>query len=245
MPRGYRKDGQPHKIRRVALLGFGDPGDFDPHESKRHSAWECWGANYAPRWTEERGVKWSRFYQLHPWETADPYEIAWAKWCRKNHIPVYVFWPHHTQWKQHATAWVTKAYPYTNIRSTFLWKGRGRRHVHDGFFASSWSYMVAHALYERVAEIGLFGVRLHEGSPRERLVEYPALLWWLGVAHGQGVQVTIQQGSDLMAYPHLYGRDYIEEVEWVRKRVRHLSLREDETIDGADSLPDALAQVTP
>ena len=201
MPKGR---GYPRKARRVAILGFGGKGEgFDPTQVYKFMPWECWGLNYPPAWTAEAGVKWARFYQLHPWETASEEEVWGAKWCRKNRIPLYCFNQHLSAWKNHACDWLGKGYPYIQIKAHLI---GNRAKAMDGFFASSWSYMVAHALYEGVREIGLFGCTLLDGSPRERLVEYPALLWWLGFAKGRGVTITLPKGSELLSYPFHYAR---------------------------------------
>lgn len=205
----------PRPYRKVAILGFAHEGEgFSPE------GWECWGLNYPPEWAIQKDVKWARFYQLHPRDTIEPEEEAW---CIKARCPIYIFHAHQGLYKKpwHRRIHRIYNYPIKAIRDTLLPKG------HHGLFASSFSYAIAHAIYESVKmgtsavrEIGLFGMGLTKGTPRERLIEYPAMLWWLGLAQGRGITITVPKGTDLFHYPYAYGLQYHEEVKWVNQRVR-------------------------
>lgn len=64
------------------------------------------------------------------------------------------------------------------------------------YFACTCAYQIALALSEGATAIGMYGICFH--GTREALVERPCVEWWLGLAEGRGVDVTI-------AHPWNYG----------------------------------------
>ena len=88
------------------------------------------------------------------------------------------------------------------------------------YFSCTFAYQVALAVLEGFEELGLWGVQLHLGSPRERLVERRCVDYWLGYAEGRGLRVS--QDSGLAWQPHLYGYDYDGELLDSRAEVRAL-----------------------
>ena len=78
---------------------------------------------------------------------------------------------------------------------------------------SSWGYMAALLLTEHAAavwsdvepigELLLYGIELPLGTQRERLWEWPNLAYYLGMARGRGIHVTLPEyGSSLLSSPH-------------------------------------------
>lgn len=73
---------------------------------------------------------------------------------------------------------------------------------------STFGYMLALALYEHIvtgeaiSEIRLAGVELPIGTLRERIWEWPNLAYYLGMAAGLGIKITLPpDGSSLMNAP--------------------------------------------
>jgi len=70
---------------------------------------------------------------------------------------------------------------------------------------------IAWALAEGYTEIGLWGIDLDLGTHRERLVEKPCVEYWLGLAEGRGVKLTLPRESTMLHRPYVYGLDYENE----------------------------------
>jgi len=75
------------------------------------------------------------------------------------------------------------------------------------YFQSSIAYMIGLAILEDYKEIGLFGISAEEDYGNQRAnMEY-----WLGIARGRGIKVTVQEGGSLFKYkpeidfPNRYG----------------------------------------
>ena len=86
---------------------------------------------------------------------------------------------------------------------------------------SSFGYMAAlllteHLRGEAVEEWLLYGIELPMGTGRERLWEWPNLAYYLGLATGYGITVTLPAaGSSLLSAPHyaLGGRPFPQEAD--------------------------------
>jgi hypothetical protein len=88
------------------------------------------------------------------------------------------------------------------------------------YFAVTFAYEMALALHEGFSEIGLFGVELPRGTLRERTVEWACLHFWIGLARGRGIRVTLPADSPLVWHPARYGLEYDAEVEGVEAYLR-------------------------
>ena len=76
-----------------------------------------------------------------------------------------------------------------------------------GEFSSTFSYMLALALYEGVDEIALYGIDFVGADvlKRERVYQRPGAKYWVGVARGMGIPVTVARGSWFEQQDALYG----------------------------------------
>ena len=71
------------------------------------------------------------------------------------------------------------------------------------YFTCSVAYEIAWAIEQAPEEIGLWGVDLAVGG--EYFFERPCAEYWLGIARGLGVRVTIPEGAALLKASHRYG----------------------------------------
>lgn len=86
---------------------------------------------------------------------------------------------------------------------------------------SSFGYMAAlllmeHLWGETVEELLLYGVELPLGTNRERIWEWPNLAYYLGLATGLGIKITLpQSGTSLLSAPHyaLGGRPFPQDAD--------------------------------
>lgn len=76
------------------------------------------------------------------------------------------------------------------------------------FFTNTICYMIAYALLKGAKEIELYGV--NQAGSHEYTEEKGGVEYWLGVANGRGVKVSINgTNSQLMRYKGRYGNDIL------------------------------------
>lgn len=76
------------------------------------------------------------------------------------------------------------------------------------YFSNTISYMIAYALLEGAKEIELFGV--NQASSSEYFYEKAGVEYWLGIAVGRGVKVTINgDKSELLVNKSRFGGDML------------------------------------
>lgn len=165
---------------RVAIIGAGPSRAEAPWDDP---SWSIWGLNEI---AQPRAERW---FELHPMAAQSPGEL---EWLARAEAPVYLL---------DLDPRVPRGVRYPLERVLALTGGRR-------YFTCTFAYQVALAVAEGASEIGLWGVDLDLGTPRERIVEKPCVEYWLGLAEGRGVRVVIPTGGTLLRRPHLYGYDY-------------------------------------
>jgi hypothetical protein len=76
------------------------------------------------------------------------------------------------------------------------------------YFTNTIAYMIAYALLQKPEEIELFGV--NQAGSHEYTEERGGVEYWLGVANGRGVKITINgKDSQLMKYKGRYGNNIL------------------------------------
>lgn len=148
-----------------------------PNGHEADVLYEVWGV----------GSALTRSFQIHPTSIITDSEMDWLKRCP---VPIYTL-PDGREHNAHSVS-----YPYERV-----WALVGK-----GPFCSSFDHMLALAIAEGFEDIGLSGIDLQIGTPRERLMEHVALAYWVGVAVGRGI--TIRNTGTILHFPHVYGRDY-------------------------------------
>jgi hypothetical protein len=112
---------------------------------------------------------------------------------------------------------------------------------HPDYFTSSVAFMIALAIEEGFKEIGLWGIDLIVGD--EYFYQKPCAEFWLGVAHGKGITITLPHTTALCKQSHRYGyqqepESLVKMSELVKRRQalldeRHKKMIELANIDGA------------
>jgi hypothetical protein len=75
---------------------------------------------------------------------------------------------------------------------------------HPRYFTSHAAWMIALALSEGVTHLGFFGI--HYSMDEEHRKQRAGCEYWMGVAHGKGVQLVVPEGAPLLREPGwLYG----------------------------------------
>ena len=70
------------------------------------------------------------------------------------------------------------------------------------FFTNSASWMLALALHEGVEKIGIYGIEMETLSEYEH--QRPSVLYFIGLAKGMGVEITLPPYSKLFQKKELY-----------------------------------------
>lgn len=174
---------------------------------------EFWAANEAGSMPLPGGAHY--VFQLHPrdWREAerrflnggelpagiDPNcfgrSAAHVEMLRASTVPVYC----QADWADIPNA---RIYPFDEVGELLGVPPDGRL-----WATSTFGYMLALALYQhtygpKIAEIRLAGVELPIGTMRERVWEWPNLAYYLGVAAGWGIKISLPPtGSSLMNAP--------------------------------------------
>ena len=179
--------------RRAAIVGTGPGREEAPY---RENGWCVWALN------EIRQPAFTRHWELHPRRVQSAHDLRALAAIRQ---PCYVLDP--GEWGPGEVPNPVR-YPLDRLRAAGM-----RR-----YFACTFAYQVALAVLEGFEELGLWGVQLHLGTPRERLLERRCVDYWLGYAEGRGLRVS--QDSGLAWQPRLYGYDYDDELLDSRAEVR-------------------------
>ncbi len=174
---------------RVAIVGAAAGRGQAPGYDRGDREWCVWAIN------EIWQPHYDRHFELHPVTVPpqDAREMAFLAACR---TPCYVL---------EATPLVPQGvvYPMERLHAAGL---------RDDYFTCTFAYQIALAIVDGFTEIGLYGLQLWRGSPRERLLELPCVTYWIGVAEGRGIKVT--DASLLTSSPYLYGYHYDKELEY-------------------------------
>jgi hypothetical protein len=155
--------------------------------------WEIWRVNEAYKidahykidtetWTD-------RWFQLHqPWDFKRKLDVQGEydhiDWLKQEHsFPIYM---------QEKFEEIPNSleYPFSAICE---YHGLSES---TKYFTNSAAHMIAFALYLEATTIGLWGWEL--SSDTEMKYEKPSVEFWLGVAHGMGVQIALPKGSPLL-----------------------------------------------
>jgi hypothetical protein len=163
--------------------------------------WSVWAINLIPPLDWRGQLRADLWFDLHQRGAQTEDDMRWISGCP---FPIVVP-PDLMDATERAVE-----FPLTRIRSEFP----------NAPLACSFAYQIALALSEGFKEIGLFGVELAYGSPRERTVEWASVNWWLGLAEGRGVKIHRPLNSRLGRHPRLYGLEYDEEIKDTRHYLR-------------------------
>lgn len=188
---------RPFQRRKLALIGASslNATERPPFEDPK---WDVWGCNSLwRRHLDKDGLfRADAWWEMHPAAAQTPQELFDMT---ESPVPMYVL--DQNELPSIFQHWIT--YPFSRIAKAF-----GSR----SYFTNTFAYQVAMAMLLGYQEIGLWGIELWQGSTREQRVELPCLNYWLGLATGKGIKITLPEYSKMLWHEHLYGYDYEEDV---------------------------------
>lgn len=181
--------------------------------------WEVAGCNNLHMFVPEAAQA-THWFDLHTAATIGT-DAAHTKWLTETDIPVYM-WEPAPEWKS------ALVYPRQEVLHAFSAFTGGR------YFTNSISWMVAFAMWNILeagdgqapddAEIGIYGVDMAQGS--EYAAQRPSCEYWIGLAEGLGISVTVPDTSDLLKCAFLYGADAAADSLLLKLESRDLELDE-------------------
>lgn len=156
---------------------------------------EVWGLN---RIVEHRPVR--LIFSMHPldyWLVDTPNGMEIVDKINELEIPVLTV-EKEDRWKRSAL------YPLEKMLSRY--------------FTNSFAYMIAYALYKKYKKIDLYGCPL--AMKEEYREQRPCIEFWLGMAVGKGVEVTLHGESMLFnsgLHAGLYGYEWNQHYQTIPK----------------------------
>ena len=207
--------------KKVAVLGFTDSWKAAPFSDP---SWEIWGLNelymMIPRWTRWFELHTRSVYEADKNRTNDHIYALRAMTC-----PVYMH-------QHYDDIPMSVAYPLNEIARAFPSPAEGSR----PYLTNSISYMLALAIYENFQEIMIAGVDMAHDT--EYGTQRPSCEYYIGIAQGRGVKVTMPPECELLKTDFLYG--YEQEV-LERWNVR-MAARETDLSNKINTLDQQIAQ---
>ena len=190
--------------KKVVITAFGPSANALPayHENPE---WEIWGLNdaYNFRWLRHQdathALRVDRWFEIHQMHAQPERDLAWLSICP---VPVYLA-------ALDARVPNGVRYPIEAVEA-FL-------KMPVPFWACSFSYEIALALYEGFEEIALVGFDF--ATPREWMFERGNVLFYAGLATGMGRTLIVPPHSTFLQHPYRYGLDYTAEKEWCEQRL--------------------------
>jgi hypothetical protein len=153
---------------------------------------ELWGLNAAFEMKDLEYAKWTRWFEMHAHDYLRRFSAERWDYCKSLKIPCYML--QHT-----GEVPYSRTYPRSEVNA-YLSSLFGSE---PDYFTSSFSYMIALALYEGFEEIRLYGVDL--AAPFELALERAGAEYLIGLARGSGVKVTLSSASPMLYTIWPYG----------------------------------------
>lgn len=180
--------------KKLCIYGGGPFREFAPLEEPD---WDVWTCNLIAPLTRHQHLRADLWFDLHQRCAQSADDMRWIARCP---VPIYVpddlldAGPNCTR------------FPLDEIVQAFRTR----------YFAVTFAYQMALAMHRgHYTHIGLYGVDLAFGTPRERTVEWACMSYWLGRAQHAGLRIQVPKRSMLGQHAHLYGFEYIAERNYV------------------------------
>lgn len=159
------------------------------------SSWEVWACNLIPPLLDG-AIRADRWFDLHQRVAQSTDDLRWIAACK---VPIYV--PDDLL----DAGPTCVPYPLDAIEDRF----------DVSYWACTFAYQIALALWFGVKEIGLYGVEMQFGTDRERSVEWANVAYWVGRAEQSGVLVRRPGKSFVGRHVARYGLEYQREIDKV------------------------------
>jgi hypothetical protein len=179
-------------MKKIAIVGKAPSSRaLAPYQDDQ---WEIWGLSDLALNTGDC-PRWDRWFELHDLESGfSRWNEPYKKWLGSEHgKPIYT---------QELASQIpcSVVYPRQEIKRAFGPLVRNELGEPSHYYTNSVAWMLALAIHEGASEVGLWGVDMAqhgEGLRSEYAHQRPSCEYWIGVAAGRGISVTIHSNSDL------------------------------------------------
>ena len=180
----------PYLIRgkdKVAIVGFAHTRVDTPFDDPE---FESWGINRLHGTMPDK--RWDRYFQIHDIEKAHGDDEEHLKWLRSQKVPVYL------RPDDLGKFAIPAEVPFPKDLLVQLF---------GQYFTNTISWLLGLAIFMEFKTISVFGVDMAVDTilDSEYAYQRPSCEFFLGIAAGQGIELNIPAGSDLLKATHLYG----------------------------------------
>lgn len=172
------------RTRKIALLGTAPQWQAAPFDDPTWEIWGLFGVTLVAK-------RLTRLFELHDKNIIEQ--------MVKQYSPDGRYWE--VCKKMGKEFYTRDAFEQAPEAQRFDFEGKMKRY--GKYFASSASWMLAEALDQNPAEIGIFGVNM--AADEEYAHQKPSLSYLIGWGKAQGIKFTIPSSSELMSLTHQYG----------------------------------------
>ena len=165
--------------KQLAIVGTTDSLLDAPYDSKD---WEIWGLNGAYQ-AMKRYDKW---FDLH--------DMKVLKECHK---------PEYFEFMTKAGKNLTLNKKYKDYPDAKVFPYKELVEKYGNYFTNTIAWLVAYAIEQSPEEIGIWGVNM--ATDTEYAKQRPCCEYYMGIAKGKGIKITVPEASELLQGAHLYG----------------------------------------
>ena len=187
---------------------------------------EIWGLNQLYRHIDRA----DRWFDIHRnWEQDNVEGTDHPKWLKECGIPIYMV-------KRDHDLPTSVRFPIERMIASA-----------SDYFTSTVAYMLALAISEGFSKIHLYGIDLVVGTEYE--VQKACVEFWLGMAHGKGIDLNIPSASALLTQTHRYGYEKqpdtgpMPNIEELTNRANAISTAKNKHMASAATLDGALQEI--
>lgn len=185
----------PGSLRKKALIYGNGLYKNEALDLLSDNAWEVWALNLIPPVDSHGRLRADVWFDLHQRCAQTVDDMRWIEACP---FPIYVP-PDLMDGVPNA-----RRFPLQEIELQC-----------GAYWACTFAYQIALAMYLGMTDIGLFGVELAYGTERERTVEWACTAYWLGRAEERGIGIHLPANSTMGRHVARYGFEYYDELDQV------------------------------
>lgn len=106
------------------------------------------------------------------------------------------------EWCENNQSKLILGMPIIELQGAELYPQKEIMEIFGEFFTNSISWMICYAIHKGYEEIGLFGVDL--ACQDEYIKQRPSVLYFIGLAQGKGIKITLPKENRLFNKERLY-----------------------------------------
>ena len=215
---------------KIAVVGFAEghlsEAPFDKDD------WELWGINRLHTVNDAKDKKFHAWFNLHDLEKYHGQDQEHLEFLKGFDGPVYLR-PQDVDKFDIPNA---TPFPADEMVKRF-----------GSYFNNTISWLIAFAIARNPTELGVYGVDMAQDQlmNAEYSQQRPSCEYFLGIASGLGIALTLPKGSDLLKSTHLYGFENADPfTEKAMSRLQEVGQRKEQAKGQLGQLQGQVAQLT-